>query len=122
MCTPSDHIKLCTCDDVEKGSSKTWCLHSSEHLMLPVGDFVFSDENFREFNVNGYLESKILDDLNNVQVFDFDYSPSKNDVLTIYLNRRVFTYVFIGITWISVKADQVDEPDNITSGGKVALS
>ena len=100
MCSDTHHIKLCTCEPESLDPNCYWALQRgvSEYW---IGKFIAPDE--KKFMTEEYLSAKILRDLNEHDVFDFEYSYSgdeyiakqtqKIDYLTIRINDFVFEYV-----------------------------
>jgi hypothetical protein len=88
MCNPGPHFKFCTCSP-EKLGETYWKLSrgSTFETVNYVGslappldagtDYFFSAESF--------VIDRLLFDLNNNPVFDFDYIPEDGDYLQIYI-------------------------------------
>ena len=71
MCKPGTHIKLCTCAEEEIDESRCWSIfrddpNSDEKWLGTIEPPIFS-------NIEMYMEQKLLEDLNNKDVFDFNY-------------------------------------------------
>jgi len=86
MCKPGPHFKLCTCDPKNLGYHY-WHLHRGssfeEKTLMAVGEFAppkdLEDSVF--FNEVGFIINRLLFDINNNPVFDFDYIPADGDTL-----------------------------------------
>jgi hypothetical protein len=100
MCEATTHILLCTCGAVSKGKDGTWLLHKQHP----------SDEDHRRWrDVIGsmampevgesYITTKLQEDLNNYQVFDFQYLPTPGDMLIIYLSNQEYRFEFDNDRW-----------------------
>ncbi len=83
MCDPGIKIKLCTCDLSEIDQSNCWQLKSGANLLMVVGDFMPPEGGFVAFDTKSFIKQKIIDDLNDGGVFDFEYIPSNGDTLKI---------------------------------------
>lgn len=122
MCTPQKHIKLCSCGTLEPGQNKTWRLVRGSAYLDIVGEFFPPDEDYQEFKLGVFLQQKILNDLNNENVFDFDYKKIDGDVLIISLNNQEYHYVFsAGKFYIKEAASQL-ESGTVTQFGSIKLT
>ena len=94
MCTPGIHIKLCTCAEEKIDEKCCWRLArvnpEPEHFM--EGSIALDPEYFG--GVEEYLHEKILADINNTKVFDFNYSPLEGDLLTLTYGEHEFAFEF----------------------------
>ena len=94
MCKPGIHIKLCTCAEDQINEER--CLRlarenpNPEHFM--EGSIAFDPEYMN--GIEEYLREKILADINNTKVFDFNYSPLEGDRLTLTYGEHAFAYEF----------------------------
>ena len=121
MCIPVNHIKLCTCGEVEPKQNKTWRLVRGSTQIAVVGNFLPPSGRPVEFNIGAYLESKIETDLNNFDVFDFEYKPEENDTLTIWLHNREYHFVVVGGEYRSIPKYWFLDGGTVASAGKVKL-
>ena len=86
MCKRGPHFKFCTCDPKDLGKN-FWKLtrgpkYSRSNIM---GKFVTpADEH--PFDERQFCIDRMLFDLNNKPIFDFEYTPEENDFLEITLN------------------------------------
>ena len=82
MCTPTEHIKLCSCGGDEVSKNR-WKLRHSKIIEggYVEGTIVASDGIV--FSLDGYIIQKITHDLNHTPVFDFDYTPQQYDCLVL---------------------------------------
>ena len=92
MCKPGTHIKLCTCAGEEIDESRCWSIfrddpNSDEILEGTIAPPIFS-------NIEMYMEQKLLEDLNNKDVFDFNYEAKNGDELTIFLDDHSFAFEY----------------------------
>lgn len=90
MCSQGPHFKLCTCDPEHLGRNH-WRLRRSSNVenIDVVGEFLPPIQNNQiiAFDSESYLIDRILHDINNVPVFDFDYTPSTGDLLEITISE-----------------------------------
>ena len=93
MCKTQTTIKLCTCNQVLEGKNKTWRLVRGNSYSQVVGEFLPPKTQYVEFKLGIFLQQKILIDLNNAEVFDFDYKKEDGDVLIIFLNNQEYHYI-----------------------------
>lgn len=121
MCNPVNHIKLCTCDSVEEKRNKTWHLVTGSTYMSVVGSFLHPSDQPVEFNLGNYLEAKIESDLNNYDVFDFEYKPIEGDTLTIWLNNREYHFAMFGEKFVSIPKDWFLDDGKFAKAGTVRL-
>ena len=85
MCKSGPHFKFCTCDPENLGENY-WRLNrgsSVEPYLIvgsigePYGDHSFDREHF--------LAERIIFDINNNPVFDFDYNPTEGDTFELQM-------------------------------------
>lgn len=114
MCKTETTIKLCTCNRVPEGKNKTWRLVRGNTYSQMVGEFFPPKKQYEEFKLGIFLQQKILADLNNAEVFDFDYKKEDGDVLVIFLNNQEYHYI--------VKADQfyIEDASKQTTVGVIS--
>ena len=95
MCEPGPYIKLCTCGNIEAGEPY-WILRRGDSVSGyedMMGSFPGPRETFPYDNRN-FLLHKIIFDLNNNPVFDFEYSPKDGDALQIVITEIDFDVKF----------------------------
>ncbi|MFC4698545.1 hypothetical protein ACFO4O_00020 [Glaciecola siphonariae] len=89
MCQSKSKIKLCTCGEVDRANPH-WILSTKtkqQEDMLVVGSFEMPSKQ----QCAGYEE--IASALNRVDgAFDFEYSPTGEDSLTIYIDSHSYTF------------------------------
>ena len=121
MCASEKYIKLCSCGNAVSGN-KTWRLVRGNACSQMVGEFFPPKEQHQEFKLGIYLQQKILTDLNNEDVFDFDYEKIDGDVLIISLNNQEYHYVFsAGKFYIKEAASQLESGTG-TQFGSIKLT
>ena len=86
MCERGPHFKFCTCDPKDLGKN-FWKLtrgpkYSRSNIM---GKFI-TPANEHPFDKQQFCIDRMLFDLNNEPIFDFEYTPQENDLLEITLN------------------------------------
>ena len=86
MCNHGPHLKLCTCSTTPLGRNH-WRLTrgGSVEFKEVVGEFLppMMDNDSTSFDVEGYVIERVIFEVNNAPVFDFDYDPCDGDVLEI---------------------------------------
>jgi len=92
MCKAGTHIKLCTCAGKEIDEARSWNIfrvdpNSDEILEGTIEPPVFT-------NLGMYMEQKLLEDLNNEDVFDFNYEAKNGDELVIFLDDHSFAFEY----------------------------
>jgi hypothetical protein len=95
MCTPGKHIKLCTCNPDEIDEDRCWSITRVDPDPLAdiwCGSIAFHTPDFD--GAEGYLQAKILDDLNSTNVFDFEYLPQDGDVVSLSFGGFEFAFEF----------------------------
>ena len=119
MCDETFHIKLCTCDTDQMDMKDYWTLRRGDSGLYCVGKIVIRNDD--RFSPEDYLKMQIMRDLNNHDVFDFDYKyerdmddlgefPERADFLTIKIENYTFTYMNWGHGFCSPEFGQPDEP------------
>ena len=90
MCTTGPHFKLCTCSDTSE-LRDYWVLTTDNNkidtgvvgsICMPVdlgGPSLFSNDSF--------IQERLEFDLNNADVFDFEYEPKEGDKLTVHFKQ-----------------------------------
>ena len=90
MCKPGYHFKLCTCATEDIDEENCWRLMrfstSNYGINMPIGLICFPRDDLRV--ISTYLKHKILEDLNQYSVFDFDYAPLEGDTLEVTMDGR----------------------------------
>ena len=81
MCKSGPYFKLCTCDPKNLGEHY-WHLHRgssfAENTLMAVGDFAPPKDLGPDlfFDEQSFIIDRLLFDINNNPVFDFDYIPA----------------------------------------------
>ncbi|OJJ17901.1 hypothetical protein BKI52_29010 [marine bacterium AO1-C] len=112
MCNIQDGFKLCTCDEKLATSDIGWVLKRT-NADLPLhhrkGRAVMPRYNQQEKD----LQALILENLNQYNCFDFDYTPHENDYVRIRAkasNRtesQWFAYRFQRNRWVVDQSDSL---------------
>ena len=122
MCKPGIHIKLCTCAEDQINEERCWRLArknpNPEHFM--VGSIALDAEYMN--GVEEYLCEKILADINNTKVFDFNYSPLEGDLLTLTYGEHEFAYEFTDGKFEDAPIDYSFTSWLDFAGGNIALN
>ncbi|MDJ1496070.1 hypothetical protein QNI19_24250 [Cytophagaceae bacterium DM2B3-1] len=105
MCKNTSQLKFCTCIDTPEGTpdpkdTYVWVLSrlvglKKEHL---IGRVMGPTQDLG----NGITAETIAQLLNDGNCFDFDYTPSKDDTLSISIRSgsyQYFTLIFRGQQW-----------------------
>ena len=87
MCKPGPHFKFCTCDPKDLGKNY-WRLSrgSSVEPYLIVGS-IGEPYGGHSFDREHFLAERIIFDINNNPVFDFDYNPTEGDTFELQMLR-----------------------------------
>ena len=85
MCKPGPHFKFCTCDPKDLGENY-WRLNRGSYInrMSVVGQW-FKPYPGDPFSTEAFLAERIIFDLNNNPVFDFDYNPTEGDTFELQM-------------------------------------
>lgn len=87
MCETGPHFKLCTCD-ISDLCINHWELvrGSTFGEAMAVGSFLppLDVGEAQPISEASFFLDRLLFDLNNVDVFDFDYSPKEGDLLNVF--------------------------------------
>ena len=95
MCKPGPHFKFCTCDPKDLGEHY-WHLHRgssfAENTLMAVGDFAPPKDLGPDvfFDEQSFIIDRLLFDINNNPVFDFDYIPADGDTLFLGVGDDIF--------------------------------
>ena len=95
MCEPGPYIKLCTCGNIEAGEPY-WILRRGDSVSGyedMMGSFPGPRETF-PYDNRDFLLHKIIFDLNNNPVFDFEYVPKDGDAIQIIISEINFEITF----------------------------
>ena len=125
MCKSNTHIKLCTCEGLNFSKGNSWQLNKSASMHDIVGTFIqIEGPHLFDFSISSVVEDKLLFDLNNHDVFDFDYQPKEDDLLTINVELKTFLFIHDGTNFRKVYKDETGlaSEGNYVRSGKVKLS
>lgn len=111
MCSPNDVFKLCTCSGHIDENEPHWVLerlkiNKKDVRLMIIGMFPI------DYDVN---IDYVLDQLNNHNPFDFDYSPRNKDILSLYFENETFHLFYYNKRWtdfydyIGVEDDEKEE-------------
>lgn len=122
MCRSSTHIKLCTCEGLNFSKGNSWQLNKAASESVVVGTFIMEDgsEQLSDFSIETVLEDKLLFDLNNHDVFDFEHEPQVDDLLTINVEMKTFHFIYGYKLWN--KVDGLNSQGSYVKSGKVKLT
>ena len=99
MCKPGYHFKLCTCSSDEIDEENFWRLlriDTSEGAQnMSPGTIAFPLPQSGNTTII-YLKKKMLEDLNQHKVFDFEYAPVDGDQLIITLDGQEISFQYEG--------------------------
>ena len=77
-------------------------------------------EQLSDFSIETVLEDKLLFDLNNYDVFDFEHEPQVDDLLTINVQMNTFHFIYSYGLWN--KVDSLTSQGSFVKSGKVRLT
>lgn len=101
MCSPSRHIKFCTCSPDLDPDEADWTLYRPNRKAIVFGvimrEWPDSEDIARQKHAYNH---RILDDLNNQNCFDFEYEPEEGDYLSIH-NFLAYHIYFRDGRWIA---------------------
>ena len=114
MCKPGYHFKLCTCSIDEIDDENFWRLwridtEESEEI-TNVGDIAPPQDHFENTTII-YLKNKILEDLNQHNVFDFEYAPIDGDNLEITLDGQEICFQYEGGKFVEADEEEEEEEE-----------
>ena len=82
MCSTGSHFKLCICASIES-SRDHWILTTgNKHVCNGVVGLIVSPTDMpgaSEFDLESFITDRLIYDLNNTNIFDFDYTPKVGD-------------------------------------------
>ena len=94
MCNPGPTFKFCTCSGKTLNSTNTWRLsrkNTTQQLDV-VGGLTpppLPEGEANYFSEDGFIVDRLLHDLNNNDVFDFDYNPLDGDRLSVSIGDDI---------------------------------
>lgn len=100
MCTISDNIKFCSCSGANVDDSNYWTIYRRKEGCLKVGQTIYHPNTL---HLQAEELGKLLNKLNEEELFDFEYEPKENDKLEINLKQAEQTaqhsFVFFNGKW-----------------------
>ena len=111
MCSPNDGFKLCSCSNDIDENEPHWVL---ERLKINKKDVRLMIIGMFPINYDVNIDY-VLDQLNNHNPFDFDYTPRNKDILTLYFENESFHLFYYNKRWtdfydyIGVEDDEKEE-------------
>ena len=82
MCSTGPHFKLCTCASIES-SQNYWILTTgNKHVFNGVVGLIVppaATPDASEFDLESFITDRLIHDLNNTNIFDFEYTPKVGD-------------------------------------------
>jgi hypothetical protein len=123
MCKPGKYIKLCTCAADQIIEDRCWYLRKldPDPQIFAIGLITYIEPEDPE-SLQSYLEEKILSDINNTKVFDFEYSPQDGDLLDLNYDEFVFSYKAIDGKFIQAEQDYEIKQTIDVAQGNISFS
>ena len=118
MCKPGKYIKLCTCAADQIIEDRCWYLRKldPDPQIFAIGLITYIEPE-DPVSLQSYLEEKILSDINNTKVFDFEYSPQDGDLLDLNYDEFVFSYKVVDGKFVQAEQDyEIKQTINIAEG------
>jgi hypothetical protein len=101
MCSTGPHFKLCTCANIETVQNYWILTTGNKHVLNGVVGSIMSPHSVNEatsFDLETFTLKRLLHDLNNENIFDFDYTPQKGDKICFIFDE--------------LKPDDIEEDEN----------
>ena len=123
MCKPGKYIKLCTCAADQIIEDRCWYLRKldPDPQIFAIGLITYIEPEDPE-SLQSYLEEKILSDINNTKVFDFEYSPQDGDLLDLNYDEFVFSYKAIDGKFVKAEQDYEIKQTIDVAQGNISFS
>ena len=123
MCKPGKYIKLCTCAADQIIEDRCWYLRKldPDPQIFAIGLITYIEPEDPE-SLQSYLEEKILSDINNTKVFDFEYSPQDGDLLDLNYDEFVFSYKTIDGKFVQAEQDYEIKQTIDVAEGNISFS
>ena len=123
MCKPGKYIKLCTCAADQIIEDRCWYLRKldPDPQIFAIGLITYIEPE-DPVSLQSYLEEKILSDINNTKVFDFEYSPQDGDLLDLNYDEFVFSYKAIDGKFIQAEQDYEIKQTIDVAQGNISFS
>ena len=123
MCKPGKYIKLCTCAADQIIEDRCWYLRKldPDPQIFAIGLITYIEPEDPE-SLQSFLEEKILSDINNTKVFDFEYSPQDGDLLDLNYDEFVFSYKAIDGKFVQAEQDYEIKQTIDVAQGNISFS
>jgi len=123
MCKPGKYIKLCTCAADQIIEDRCWYLRKldPDPQIFAIGLITYIEPEDPE-SLQSFLEEKILSDINNTKVFDFEYSPQDGDLLDLNYDEFVFSYKAIDGKFVQAEQDYEIKQTIDVAEGNISFS
>ena len=123
MCKPGKYIKLCTCAADQIIEDRCWYLRKldPDPQIFAIGLITYIEPE-DPASLQSYLEEKILSDINNTKVFDFEYSPQDGDLLDLNYDEFVFSYKAIDGKFVQAEQDYEIKQTIDVAQGNISFS
>ena len=127
MCKPGHIFKFCTCPGKALNNVNTWRLSRNSieetEYIRKVGGLTAPPRPAGEpeyFHEDGFIIARLLHDLNNNEVFDFEYHPSEGDLLSVSIGDNInLDLIFSNDEFIICYTDFVKESGETIKIGDV---
>lgn len=120
MCKPGYYFKLCTCAAEDIDEENCWRLGRID--TAPRFDRVIGSicpPEFQLENTTNYLKNKMLEDLNQHSVFDFEYSPVEGDTLEVTMDGRELSFKYENGKFVEGEEDYSFTPVEELAEGRI---
>ena len=123
MCKPGKYIRLCTCAADQIIEDRCWYLRKLDldPQIFAIGLITYIEPE-DPASLQSYLEEKILSDINNTKVFDFEYSPQDGDLLDLNYDEFVFSYKAIDGKFVQAEQDYEIKQTIDVAEGNISFS
>ena len=123
MCKPGKYIKLCTCAADQIIEDRCWYLRKldPDPQIFAIGLITYIEPE-DPVSLQSYLEEKILSDINNTKVFDFEYSPQDGDLLDLNYDEFVFSYKVVDGKFVQAEQDYEIKQTIDVAEGNISFS
>ena len=96
MCSVGSHFKLCTCS-IDETVQNFWILKTGNtHILNDVVGKIVRPPNIGEItklDLESFIIGRLLRDLNNINIFDFDYTPKVGDKICFVFDELKPSYM-----------------------------
>ena len=96
MCSVGSHFKLCTCS-IDETFQNFWILKTGNTHILNdmVGKIVRPPDigEITKLDLESFIIGRLLYDLNNTNIFDFDYTPKVGDKICFVFDELKPSYM-----------------------------